>query len=114
MKNWKKNSWSKYPVKHIPEYPDKKELDMVLNKIEKFPPLVFAGETRHLKDQLADVVDGKAFLLQGGDCAESFAEFNPDNIRDTFKLMLQHQFECISYVIWIKFSKTLSTITTLK
>ena len=89
MKNWKKNSWRKYPVKHIPEYPDKKELDMVLSKIEKFPPLVFAGETRHLKDQLADVVDGKAFLLQGGDCAESFAEFNPDNIRDTFKLMLQ-------------------------
>ena len=89
MKNWKKNSWRKYPVKHIPEYPDKKELDVVLDKMSTFPPLVFAGETRHLKDQLADVVDGKAFLLQGGDCAESFAEFNPDNIRDTFKLMLQ-------------------------
>ena len=89
MKSWKKNSWRKYPVKHIPEYPDKKELDMVLNKIGTFPPLVFAGETRHLKSQLSDVVDGKAFLLQGGDCAESFAEFNPDNIRDTFKLMLQ-------------------------
>ena len=87
MKNWKKNSWKKYPVKHIPEYPDKKELGMVLDKMSKFPPLVFAGETRHLKDQLADVVDGKAFLLQGGDCAESFAEFNPDNIRDNFKLM---------------------------
>ena len=84
-----KNSWRKYPVKHIPEYPDKKELDKVLDKIGTFPPLVFAGETRHLKSQLADVVDGKAFLLQGGDCAESFAEFNPDNIRDTFKLMLQ-------------------------
>ncbi len=89
MKIWKKNSWRKYPVKHIPEYPDKKELDKVLNKIETFPPLVFAGETRHLKEQLSHVVDGKAFLLQGGDCAESFAEFNPDNIRDTFKLMLQ-------------------------
>ena len=89
MKRWKKNSWRKYPVKHIPEYPDKKELDKVLDKIGTFPPLVFAGETRHLKTQLADVVDGKAFLLQGGDCAESFAEFNPDNIRDTFKLMLQ-------------------------
>ena len=89
MKNWKKNSWRKYPVKHIPEYPDKKELGMVLDKMSTFPPLVFAGETRHLKDQLADVVDGKAFLLQGGDCAESFAEFNPNNIRDTFKLMLQ-------------------------
>ena len=63
MKNWKKNSWRKYPVKHIPEYPNKKELDSVLDKIGTFPPLVFAGETRHLKDQLADVVDGKAFLL---------------------------------------------------
>jgi 3-deoxy-7-phosphoheptulonate synthase len=89
MKNWKINSWRKYPVKHIPEYPDKKELDQVLDKIRTFPPLVFAGETRHLKQQLAEVVDGKAFLLQGGDCAESFAEFHPDNIRDTFKLMLQ-------------------------
>ena len=89
MKNWKTNSWRKYPVKHIPEYPDKKELDNVLDKIKTFPPLVFAGETRHLKQQLAEVVDGKAFLLQGGDCAESFAEFHPDNIRDTFKLMLQ-------------------------
>ena len=89
MKNWKINSWKKYPVKHIPEYPDKKELDQVLDKIRTFPPLVFAGETRHLKQQLSDVVDGKAFLLQGGDCAESFAEFHPDNIRDTFKLMLQ-------------------------
>jgi len=89
MKNWKINSWRKYPVKHIPDYPNKKELDQVLDKIKTFPPLVFAGETRHLKQQLAEVVDGKAFLLQGGDCAESFAEFNPDNIRDTFKVILQ-------------------------
>tara|TARA_B110000438_G_scaffold296902_1_gene342339 strand:- start:611 stop:1990 length:1380 start_codon:yes stop_codon:yes gene_type:complete len=89
MKKWTLNSWRNYPVKHIPEYPDKKELDMVLGKLKNFPPLVFAGETRHLKQQLADVVDGKAFLLQGGDCAESFAEFHPDNIRDTFKVMLQ-------------------------
>ena len=89
MKNWKINSWKNYPVKHIPEYPDKKKLDEVLSKINNFPPLVFAGETRHLKEQLAQVVDGKAFLLQGGDCAESFAEFHPDNIRDTFKVLLQ-------------------------
>ena len=89
MKNWKINSWRNYPVKHIPEYPNQKDLDGVLSKIKDFPPLVFAGETRHLKEQLADVVDGKAFLLQGGDCAESFAEFHPDNIRDTFKLILQ-------------------------
>ena len=89
MKNWKTNSWKKYPVKHIPDYEDEKELNMVLNKLKSSPPLVFAGETRHLKDQLANVVDGKAFLLQGGDCAESFAEFHPDNIRDTFKVILQ-------------------------
>ena len=89
MKNWKINSWKKYPVKHIPNYKDEKELNMVLNKLKSSPPLVFAGETRHLKDQLASVVDGKAFLLQGGDCAESFAEFHPDNIRDTFKVILQ-------------------------
>ena len=89
MKNWKTNSWKKYPVKHIPAYEDEKELNMVLNKLKSSPPLVFAGETRHLKDQLSNVVDGKAFLLQGGDCAESFAEFHPDNIRDTFKVILQ-------------------------
>ena len=89
MKKWKTNSWRNYPVKHIPSYQDEKELNMVLGKIKNFPPLVFAGETRHLKQQLSDVVDGKAFLLQGGDCAESFAEFNPDNIRDYFKVMLQ-------------------------
>ena len=89
MKKWKTNSWKNYPVKHIPEYEDKKELDMVLGKLKDFPPLVFAGETRSLKEQLASVVDGRAFLLQGGDCAESFAEFHPDNIRDTFKLILQ-------------------------
>ena len=86
MKNWKVNSWRKHPVKHVPSYDDEKELNMVLNKLKSSPPLVFAGETRHLKDQLAEVVDGKAFLLQGGDCAESFAEFHPDNIRATIKV----------------------------
>ena len=89
MKKWTTNSWRKYPVKHIPKYEDDKELNLVLNKLKSFPPLVFAGETTHLKKQLAEVVDGKAFLLQGGDCAESFAEFNPDNIRDYFKVFLQ-------------------------
>ena len=73
MKNWKTNSWTKYPAKHLPVYEDKKELDMVLGKLKAYPPLVFAGETRSLKKSLADVVEGKAFLLQGGDCAESFA-----------------------------------------
>ena len=89
MKKWNLNSWSKYPAKHLPVYQDKKELDLVLSKIKKYPPLVFAGETRSLKESLAEVVKGKAFLLQGGDCAESFEEFNPDNIRDTFKAILQ-------------------------
>ena len=89
MKKWTTNSWRKFPVKHIPKYEDDKELNLVLNKLKSFPPLVFAGETTHLKKQLAEVVDGKAFLLQGGDCAESFAEFNPDNIRDYFKVFLQ-------------------------
>ncbi len=89
MKKWNLNSWTKYPAKHLPVYQDKKELDLVLSKIKKYPPLVFAGETRSLKKSLADVVRGKAFLLQGGDCAESFAEFNPDNIKDTFKAILQ-------------------------
>jgi len=64
MKNWKINSWRNYPVKHIPEYPDQKELDGVLSKIKDFPPLVFAGETRHLKEQLADVVMEKLFYYK--------------------------------------------------
>ncbi len=89
MKKWNLNSWTKFPAKHLPVYQDKKELDLVLSKIRKYPPLVFAGETRSLKESLAEVVKGKAFLLQGGDCAESFEEFNPDNIRDTFKAILQ-------------------------
>ena len=82
MKNWKVNSWRKYPVKHIPSYDDEKELNMVLNKLKSSPPLVFAGETRHLKDQLAEVVDGKAFLLQGGDCAESCLLYTSDAADD--------------------------------
>ena len=89
MKKWTLNSWKKFPAKHLPEYQDQKELDLVLSKVKKYPPLVFAGESRSLKKALADVVQGKAFLLQGGDCAESFAEFHPDNIRDTFKIILQ-------------------------
>ena len=88
-KKWKLDSWKNYPVKHIPKYEDQKELDIVLKKIKDFPPLVFAGETRTLKKHLGNVCEGKAFLLQGGDCAESFAEFHPDNIRDTFKVILQ-------------------------
>ena len=65
MKKWTLNSWRNYPVKHIPKYEDEKDLAMVLKKIGSFPPLVFAGETRALKKSLAQVAEGKAFLLQG-------------------------------------------------
>ena len=86
---WAPNSWRSKPAKHLPIYKDEDLLKVSLDKIKNFPPLVFAGEARSLKSKLADVSNGKAFLLQGGDCAESFAEFHPDNIRDTFKLILQ-------------------------
>ncbi len=89
MKKWTTESWKNFPAKHLPAYQDEVELNSVLGKIKNYPPLVFAGESRSLKKELAKVVEGKAFLLQGGDCAESFAEFHPDNIRDTFKVLLQ-------------------------
>ena len=86
---WAPDSWRGRPVKQLPEYPDSAGLDRVEATLSQFPPLVFAGEARRLRQSLADVAEGKAFLLQGGDCAESFAEFHPDNIRDTFKVLLQ-------------------------
>ncbi len=86
---WEPQSWKSKKARHIPIYKDQEKLNSILKKIEKFPPLVFAGEARMLQNKLADVVDGKAFLLQGGDCAESFSDFHPDNIRDTFKVILQ-------------------------
>ena len=89
MTKWKLNSWKNKPVKHIPNYNNKDRLNNILKELSSFPPLVFAGETRSLLKNLADVSQGKAFLLQGGDCAESFAEFHPNNIRDFFKVMLQ-------------------------
>jgi 3-deoxy-7-phosphoheptulonate synthase len=73
----------------VPEYPDPAALAAVETRLKTYPPLVFAGEARNLTAGLADVAEGKAFLLQGGDCAESFAEFHPDNIRDTFRVLLQ-------------------------
>jgi 3-deoxy-7-phosphoheptulonate synthase len=77
------------PIRQVPEYPDPRALGAVEATLRNFPPLVFAGEARALKSHLAKVVEGKAFLLQGGDCAESFAEFHPNNIRDTFQVFLQ-------------------------
>src|SRR5690554_6915877 len=87
--NWKPESWRAKPVKHLPAYPDDAALAAVEARLRSYPPLVFAGEARKLKADLAEVCEGRAFLLQGGDCAESFAEFSADNIRDTFKVMLQ-------------------------
>lgn len=79
----------KKPIKQQPLYTNQEMLKSVEQELSKYPPLVFAGEVRQLKASLIDVVHGKAFLLQGGDCAESFAEFNAVNIRDMFKVMLQ-------------------------
>ncbi|NPD15916.1 3-deoxy-7-phosphoheptulonate synthase class II [Xinfangfangia sp. D13-10-4-6] len=86
---WKKSDWRALPRIQMPDYPDAAALHGVEAQLSKYPPLVFAGEARRLKKQLALAAEGKAFLLQGGDCAESFAEFSADNIRDTFRVMLQ-------------------------
>ena len=86
---WQNNSWRKYKAKHIPEYPDKHGLKIVEETLKGFPPLVFAGEVRSLRKALSEVAEGNGFLLQGGDCAESFTEFSADNIRDTFRVLLQ-------------------------
>ncbi|WP_343078952.1 class II 3-deoxy-7-phosphoheptulonate synthase [Ostreiculturibacter nitratireducens] len=88
-KGWTKSDWRSKPRVQMPDYPDQAALKAVEAQIAKYPPLVFAGEARRLKAHLSDVANGRAFLLQGGDCAESFAEFSADNIRDTFKVMLQ-------------------------
>ena len=90
MTKWTPSSWRAKPAKHIPEdYPDLDKLAEVEKTLKGYPPLVFAGEARRLKARLADVSEGKAFLLQGGDCAESFKEFHPDNLRDMFRVMMQ-------------------------
>ncbi len=86
---WTPTSWRGLPIRQVPGYADAAALASVEETLHRFPPLVFAGEARRLQDRLADVAAGKAFLLQGGDCAESFAEFHPNNIRDTFKVLLQ-------------------------
>ncbi|MEO0394202.1 MAG: 3-deoxy-7-phosphoheptulonate synthase, partial [Pseudomonadota bacterium] len=88
-KTWSPSTWRDHPAKQMPAYPDQGALDAATATLSKQPPLVFAGETRNLRKQLARVANGEAFLLQGGDCAESFAEFNADNIRDTFRVLLQ-------------------------
>lgn len=88
-KNWTPQSWRSKPIRQVPFYPDAQALNDVEARLRTYPPLVFAGEARKLKEQLAAVAGGKAFLLQGGDCAESFAEHGADNIRDFFRVFLQ-------------------------
>jgi 3-deoxy-7-phosphoheptulonate synthase len=88
-KDWTPDGWKTCEARHLPSYDDAAALAGTEAVLANFPPLVFAGEARALKAQLADVCAGHGFLLQGGDCAESFAEFHPNNIRDTFRVLLQ-------------------------
>lgn len=87
--NWTPDSWQAKPIRQVPTYPDAEKVKQVENTLSTYPPLVFAGEARRLKAELAQVCAGNGFLLQGGDCAESFSDFNPNNIRDTFRVLLQ-------------------------
>ncbi|NRB02095.1 MAG: 3-deoxy-7-phosphoheptulonate synthase class II [Rhodobacteraceae bacterium] len=89
MSDWKKSDWRQKPRVQMPEYTDAAALNAVEAQLSNYPPLVFAGEARKLKAQLGAASRGEAFLLQGGDCAESFEQFSADMIRDTFKVMLQ-------------------------
>lgn len=89
MNNWTPNSWRNFPIKQQPTYEDLEKLLKVEKELSSYPPLIFAGEALKLKEQLADVSEGNAFLLQGGDCAESFSSFNANNIKDLFKVMMQ-------------------------
>jgi len=86
---WAPDTWRKFPVMQMPDYADAAKLAAVEGQLAGYPPLVFAGEARKLKKRLAKVAEGKGFLLQGGDCAESFAEHSADNIRDFFRVFLQ-------------------------
>jgi len=89
VSKWSIDSWRNKPILQQPSYNDKSALEQVEAKIASYPPLVFAEETRQLYKELGDVCEGNGFLLQGGDCAESFDEFNAPKIRDTFKVILQ-------------------------
>jgi 3-deoxy-7-phosphoheptulonate synthase len=87
--DWSVSSWKSKKAFQLPVYPDEEALNKTLDSIAEFPPLVFAGEARSLEEKLGEAALGRAFLLQGGDCAESFKEFNANNIRDTFRVLLQ-------------------------
>lgn len=86
---WTPKSWRNLPIKQHPSYPNKKELEDAEKELRSYPPLVFAGEARNLKERFKEASRGRAFLLQGGDCAESFSQFNGANIRDMFKVIIQ-------------------------
>jgi len=86
---WTPQSWRAKPIRQVPTYPDQTRLTEVERKLASYPPLVFAGEARRLRAQLALAAVGRAFVLQGGDCAESFGDFNANIIRDTFRVLLQ-------------------------
>ena len=88
-RTWTPNSWRDCPIRQVPAYPDPEKLAAMEARIGKYPPLVFAGEARRLKAHLALAAEGKAFVLQGGDCAESFSDFTANIIRDTFRVLLQ-------------------------
>ncbi|TXH82600.1 MAG: 3-deoxy-7-phosphoheptulonate synthase class II, partial [Rhizobium sp.] len=87
--NWTPSSWRQKPIQQVPDFPDKAALAETEAQLASYPPLVFAGEARRLKAHLANVAEGNGFLLQGGDCAESFAEHGADTIRDFFRAFLQ-------------------------
>jgi len=87
--SWSPNSWRKFPIKQQPDYKNKEKLKEIEKQLSNFPPLIFAGEARDLKEQLAKASRGEAFIIQGGDCAESFAAFNAETIKNLFKLILQ-------------------------
>jgi 3-deoxy-7-phosphoheptulonate synthase len=88
-RSWNPNSWRDCPIRQVPSYPDAAKLAEMEARLGTYPPLVFAGEARRLKAQLALAAEGKAFVLQGGDCAESFSDFTANIIRDTFRVLLQ-------------------------
>ena len=88
-RTWTPNSWRDCPIRQVPAYPDPEKLAAMEARIGRYPPLVFAGEARRLTAHLAAAAEGKAFVLQGGDCAESFSDFTANIIRDTFRVLLQ-------------------------
>ena len=89
MKRWSKFSWKKYAAQQQPQWPNHEQYNAVIDEVSTYPPLIFAKESEILKQYLADASDGKNFVIQGGDCAETFVDFNSKSIRDKLKILLQ-------------------------